>query len=445
MKNVLPAVTIITIFLVNVVLEEYPALPARVLYVPDLVLGGIAIAVIPRLVATGRVFAVPLKYMLVFFAFCYVAVAAAILNDVSGQTTFAGIRSYFKYVPLFLMPFAYDYSVRDLKKHFVFFLVLAFLQIPTSLRQRFIVHAGEISGDDVTGTTGESGTLTFFLIAIITMLVALLLGKRISAARALCLSGLFFVPTIINETKVTPILLLVGISSVIYSQRSQIKVSQLVPFAGAAVLMGAIFAGAYGVLYGERSGGYSEVMTQDSVPILGAGGLTGSRIDVGAFKTKQRKDIVGLPPSVFEQGQHGKWVGRFDSIKMPFQAWFPNDMIHLALGLGIGNVTSTFGGGTEYLFIKLQLGGTFTTLTQLIWECGIIGAALFVSFIVLVLRDALSVSSASRWHDFAAGWVGVCVIVLVACIYASLFLVPTILAPFMFYSGLLVSKTRNPA
>lgn len=444
MKNVLPAVTIIAIFLVNVVTEEYPALAARALYVPDLVLGGVALVVIPRLIATQGAFKIPLKYMIVFFSFCYVAVAAAILNDVSGATTFGGIRSYFKYVPLFLMPFAYDYSVRDLNKHFVFFLVLAFLQIPTSLRQRFIVHAAERSGDVVTGTTDSSGTLTFFLIAIITMLIALLLGKRISAARALCLSGLFFVPTIINETKVTPILLLVGISSVVYSQRGQIKVSQLVPLVGAAVLMGAMFAGAYSALYaiGARSGGYSEVMTQESVPILGVGGLTGTRVDLNAFKAKQRKDIVGLPPTLIEEGT---WVGRFDSLGMPFQAWFPNDMVHLALGLGIGNITSTFGGESEYLFIKLLLGGAHTTLTQLIWECGIIGAALFVSFIVLVLRDALSVSSASRWHDFAAGWAGVCVIFLVDCFYVSVFLVPTILAPFVFYSGLLVSKARNPA
>src|SRR5262249_42551438 len=146
---------------------------------------------------------------------------------------------------------------------FIVILVLAFLQIPTSFRQRFFEYAHLETGDIVTGTFAEggSGTLSIFLVSMITVVIALYLGKKISPVPTLTLSVLLLLPTTINETKATPIFLLIAGSGLAYAKRRQINTKQLAVVALATVLMGTLFVWMYDQLYAYQGEGYVELMT----------------------------------------------------------------------------------------------------------------------------------------------------------------------------------------
>ena len=225
MKNLLPASALIAKFVIDLLKLEIPSLPARIMYLPDVIVVVVMLIVTVRLVATQRLFAVPLKYMMVFMGFCYVVVSAAAMNDVSPQVSFAGARNYFKYLPLFLIPFAYHFSAEDIRKQFVVVVGLALIQIPVTVRQRFFQFKASdfASGDVITGTLGGSGLLSIFLVCTIIMIIAYYLGKRISLGRTIVLCLILLVPTTINETKVTPILLALGTLGLVFASTVSIN------------------------------------------------------------------------------------------------------------------------------------------------------------------------------------------------------------------------------
>ena len=212
MKSLLPLSVFVSTFLISFAIQRVPGIPKQFVYFPDLVIGCVASFVVVRLIATKRLGRIPLRYVLLFSAFCYVVISGALVNHLSPEVLFAGLRTYFKYVPLFLLPFAYDYSDRDIKYQFVALLCLGLLQIPVSFYQRFIQYRDSHRVDVITGTLagGGSGTLSIVLVSMVTAIIALYLGKRISVRWAFGLGLLLLLPTTINETKVTPILLLIG-------------------------------------------------------------------------------------------------------------------------------------------------------------------------------------------------------------------------------------------
>jgi hypothetical protein len=439
MKHILPIAAFVPLFTVYYLLNEYPTLPPRILYVPDLVAGAVGAIVLVRLVATQRIFAVPLKYLIAFLGFCYVVVSAAVLNDVSAAVTFAGVRNYFKYVPLFLLPFAYVYSPNDVRKQLMVVLLVALVQIPLSFFQKFVEYSWENTGDVVNGTMGAggSGRLSIFLVATITMVVAQFLGKRISFGWTLVLGLLLLLPTTINETKITPIILLLGLGGLLYAKRRQISAKQMVLIGASALVMLSIFVGVYNVVY-KSDEGYMGRVTSNPAQL----GLSGARANLDSLRSalsRQRETmIVGRPSSLFEDQS---WVGRFDGMTMPLQAFLPNDLVHFCLGLGIGNTTSTFGGRAAYTFLG-TLGSAETTVTQLMWECGALGTLLFLSFIALVLKDALALSTDIEWCEVASGWTGVTLLTLCICFYLNLFQAPALFALFTYWSGL-IAATRS--
>jgi hypothetical protein len=268
------------------------------------------------------------------------------------------------------------------------------------------------------------------------MLFAQLLGRRLSLGLTLLLGLLLLLPTTINETKITPIILFIGSCGLVYASRRQINTKQLLLLGAFAVATSLIFVGVYNTMYKTSAQDQDFVQKVTSSPANI--GLSGARAQLDAVRSKlsrQRSVVVGRAPS-FIEGE--SWVGRFDSVRMPFDVFLPNDVMHLLFGVGIGNATSTFGNGGEYLFLD-KLGSTQTTVTQLIWESGVLGALFFLSFVVFVLKDALSLSSNAEWRDVATGWAGVTLITLLVCFYLSLFWAPALLALFTFFSGLVAA------
>ncbi len=170
--------------------------------------------------------------------------------------------------------------------------------------------------------------------------------------------------------------------------------------------------------------------------LFGSYNLRGTRAK--SFRAiEKRNDLVASPLHLTADGTV---VRRFDSLRMPFDAFLPTDVVRFCVGLGVGNVLSTFGDGGAYGYLDDQMGVSKTTISQLMWECGALGATFFALFLILVLVDSLSLATKTHWSSLGAGWAGVCAIAIVVLFYMSLFNQPITLTLFAFFSGLVVGK-----
>ena len=442
MKLLLPSSVIFAISLITILKEQMPGLPARVQYVPDLVVAFVGSIVVARIVLLGRIGLLPLRYWLVFVGFLYVVVCGSILNHLSADVAVAGIRYYFKYVPLFLLPFAFDYSEKDIKRLFGVVTVLALVQVPVAFHQRFFEFATELSGDNVRGTTGSSGGLAVLGVALVLVVFALYLDSRISSIRAGTLGMLFLAPASLAEVKVVPIFFFFGVLAVLLSRRSRLGTSRIIGGAcGAALLIGS-FVLVYNALYAEaRHGDYIELVASKDRALSH---YMYKGMDALPFRTmSERKDLVAKP---IRFRTDPRQVGRFDSLWLPFSALLPSEAMKLLVGVGIGNTFSTFGDGAQFLFVRDELGGGMTTVTQLIWETGIFGALFFVMTIALVGIDSLKVSVDKGFiGTVGAAWVGVITVVGVELIYHSMFGIPILASLFFLFSGIVTASRRAVA
>ena len=420
MKFLLPASVFLSVFFVHFMMDTFPSLPDRFQYMPDLAIAGVAAIVVARLVATRRFSRLPMRYWLAFLCFLYVIVAGLILNEVSPGVVFGGVRFYFKYVPLFLLPFAFDYSQADSKRLFVLVGALALIQIPLALHQRFFEYSDTISGDVITGSLGSSTSLSLFAIGMIIFVVALFLDTRVNLKAAIVLGLLFILPAAINETKVTPIALGIGAVAVLFARRHAISSRQLVLVSLAGSVLLGVFILAYDRLYRTPGGeSYLEFMS-DKKAVFDNYMLRGVKAKPFAIAPEDR-GIVGKPVLT----DKATWIGRFDAVGMPFTVLGTRDGTRLLLGLGIGNVSSNFGDGGRYIDLKFKLGAMGSTLTQLLWETGLVGTFLAVVLLCMVAWDSLSLSVRDTpYATLGAAWFGVAAILLATLMYTNLILLP---------------------
>ena len=428
MKNVLP----ISLF---IVLLSLKLLPGVFRWVPDILIGVIAVIVISR-VTINRSMKIPVVYLFVFSLFLLVVISGVILNQVSPDVIFAGVRTYFKYIPVFLLGMVYDYTKDDLKKQFIVLIVIGLLQVPLVFWQRFVQYRYTYSGDAITGSLNSSNSLSIMMIALVFMLIALFLQKHITFKTTFVLSFLLFLPTTLNETKVTPIFFVVGMVSLIFILRKNLSTKQIGIVMSGGFLFLIIFVSFYDKLY-QRDVGYIDLLS-DKERMIDNYNLKGYEADANAVFDRD-KIIVGeikLP----ERSE----LGRLDSILIPLNVLTDKGIPQLMFGLGIGNVISEFGKGGQYDYIKKPLFAGSTTITQLLWETGLLGACLFSIFVFLIGLDSLYLSKQTDiWGALAAGWFSITTIILFSLPYNTIFHINEIAILFFYYSGIVVFRNAQ--
>ncbi len=440
MKIWLPGCIFLAQSMFNLLKDEFPTLPGRAQYVPDIVTAAIGAIVIARIVLLGRMRSFPVSYWLVFFGFVYIVVCGSVLNKLSPDVAFAGIRFYFRYVPIFLLPFAFDYSERDIKRLFAVVMVLAFVQIPLALRQRFFSHVDLLSGDVVRGTTSSSGGLAVLGVTLVLVVLAYFLDGRMTSRRAALLSLSFLAPPSLAEVKIVPIFLTIGGLAVLFSRRNSLSMLRIVGVASGGVILLTLFILVYDSLYAKPGGdSYIDRMTSED-RVLDKYLLKG--IDALPFNDViENKDLVAKPIRYKTQDRR---VGRFDSIRMPFSSLLPSEGMKLALGVGIGNTFSTFGDGARYLFVRDALGGGMTSITQLLWETGVLGTLFFVLTITMIGIDSFRLSRGEGFMGtFGAAWFGVTAVVGVELVYHSIIGLPVLASLYFLFSGIVVSNRHT--
>ena len=422
---------------------NYPV-PRAMNYMADALIAVSAVFVILRIIVNGRWATLPGRYWFVFLGFVYVCVSGAVLNGVSGDTVFAGVRSYFRYIPIFLLPFAYKYEAKDIRLLFWFFLAILLIQLPVTLYQKFVMFAHYYSGDFISGTFRKTSAVAIFVSMAICGVVALFIDKRISVGTALLLALLFLVPAGMSETKVTPILLMLGVGVIFLVRRKQISFRQLAPIAAGGVLLVGMFAGMYHFLYlKEGNSSYFDLMADTDRMLTGYNFRGVEALPIEIPIRKRSNMIAKQEPKLSEEVPT---IGRFDSITMPFHALFPHEMTYLALGLGMANMESTFGSGGDYRILVTELDGSATTLSMMLWEVGLFGTLFFVGFIIVSLRDSVRESRQDTWAgSVALMHASSTSIMLLALVYINSFHLPEVLLPFFFFSGMVAANIRKEA
>ncbi len=169
-----------------------------------------------------------------------------IINSLDPGALVVGLRPYLKWIPMFLLPAAIRLSPGSFRNQMTFVLLMAMIQFPVSFYQRFIKFVGFNSGDVVTGTLGDSasGALSIFLLSCIAVITAKYAKQQLRLRTYLLLFFVLLLPTTINETKVTFLLLpIMLIVPYLIAAWQRINMTQLIGvFAfGSAVIASVVF------------------------------------------------------------------------------------------------------------------------------------------------------------------------------------------------------------
>ncbi len=373
-------------------------------WVPE-VISIFLVAYIIYLFGVKKVSYVPFKYYCLFFVFIVHIFLGIIVNDMELGPVFAGLRQYFRFIPFFFLSAVVSFNNLEIKNLMIFFLLLGLIQVPVAFWQRFIAFAGEASGDPVGGTLGAStsGTLSLFLLVILTFLLAFYLKKLISKERFIVFSILIFIPTVLNETKITLLILpFAFLIPIIFMQKergNKLKAIFALTLLSTMIL---VFSYSYNQLF---SSSIEQFYTQEDVA------LDYSEARLGPVKTA------------------------FDKI-------LSSDLENTLFGYGAGNVshayTAELQGEMFSKFSKYDPGAV--SFTKLLWETGFIGIINIFLILICLFYDSLKKCRKKNIEGaLALGMISYIVIFSLSFFYTRTIDVNIFVFTFFFFSGVVVN------
>ena len=364
----------------------------------------------------------PPRYVWLLVALFLVCLIGLVAEAVSPGPLVSGLRNFFKFFPLLLLPAVYDFSDKQLKVLLGTFLSMAALQVPVAYFQRFVQFSDRMhTGDPITGTVTVSSSLTMTLCLAIALVITLYVHRKIALSLTLVLFCYLAAPTVINETKATMLLLPVAILGPFFLARGvEEKWRKAVPILGICFFGLVVFAVIYNTMIEARWGG--RAVTDF---------FTGAGYEDYLYRGSQQGDFVYS-------------IGRLDSMILPVKV-FADNWMQLFFGLGIGNVSPSPLAGMEGAYVELgkELGFGMTAIGNLIWETGLIGLVLYLLLFVLIWRDSrrcakLDHDSDSSWY---CTWWSTCIVIFVfGLAYKSVLQFNEVGYMVFFWSGVIVAR-----
>lgn len=416
--QVLVIALLIQILVVEYLIESRGLISHYAILVPELLSGIAMLVVLVRLMGGARI-AFDWRYGIFLLALLFTIVFGYVVQDVPDGAMLAGTRSYLKFLPFFLLPAVHRFTPRQLHVQLMLLLVIALAETPLALYQRFVEFADAMhTGDVVRGTATSESALSMFMVAMIAGVVTFYLRGRLKLAALVVLAAWLFVPTTINETKATVLLLPVALLVPVILMRHRARLlPKLAPILGIGLLAGTAFVISYNILvqHGEYGGPLGEFFASGDVRYY---------LYTGAANTDQ------------------EYVGRFDSIEIALE-YTSQDPLKLAFGYGAGNVSGSFlpefaGRYSDY-FLRLGVGQT--QITTFLWEVGVAGLLAHLFFFYLVTRDAIALA---RSQDAAAHlgqlWTVAMLIATFGLVYKSVFSMNDFGYLFWYFSGVVASR-----
>ena len=370
----------------------------------------------------------PARYVWFFVTFILVCMIGAVAEAVDPGPLITGLRNYFKFLPLFLLPAVYKFSEKQLNTVLGVFLLMAALQVPLAFFQRFVQFSHSMhTGDPITGTVTVSSSLTMVLCVAIALVMTLYVHRKIALAPALVLFCFLAAPTTINETKATALLLPIAVLGPFLVARDvQKKWRKAVPVLGICIFGLVVFASVYNTLIEARWGGT---------------GITdffsGSGVEAYLYRGSREGDLI-------------QSIGRLDSMILPIN-FMSDQWMRLLFGLGIGNVSPSPLSGLEGAYFEKgrELGYGMTAIGNLIWETGLIGLVLYLLLFVLIWRDTRRCAVLDEESGWYCTWWSICVVIFVfGFAYKSVLQLNELGYMVYFWSGVVVSRywrLRHPS
>ena len=407
-----------SILVVEYLVERRQVLHPYFVLMPEALSGIVMLVVLLRLMNGAR-FYFDWRYGVFLIALLFTLAFGYIVQDVQAGPMLAGVRSYLKFLPFFLLPAVHRFTPRQMQVQLTLLLVLALVQPPLALYQRFIEFGQSMhTGDPVRGTLTTSSVMSLFMVAAIAGVVVLYLRGRMGLGKMLVLAAWLFAATLINETKATVLLLPVALLMPVLLMPGKARVvRRLLPLIAIGALATTAFVGAYN---------YFAQYRKYPAPIgeFFSGETLRHYVYTGAANTDQ------------------PYIGRFDSIEIALEHT-STDPLKLAFGYGAGNVSESFlpqfnGSFSDY-YVRFGIGQT--QITQFLWEIGLVGTLAYLFLYYAVLRDSLVLA---RSKDPAAPigqfWAVVVVIMTAGLLYKSLLAMNDSGYLFWYLSGLVASR-----
>jgi hypothetical protein len=355
------------------------------------------------------------------------------LQDVPTGAMVAGVRNYLKFLPFLLLPAVYPFTMKQLRTQLIVFYGCLVLQTPLAVYQRFVEFSDRMgTGDPVRGTATTSSALSMLLLCGIGGVVTMYLRGKLKLSHTLFLMLWLFVPTTLNETKATILLLPITlILPALAMPRGLGAARKLVPIIAMGAVAGLMYVVVYNALLQYREQGAS------------IGDIAGNKTFI------ERYLYTGA-------AEHEvKYLGRFDSIELAIDH-IVDDPVKLVFGYGAGNVSTSSLEQFEGRFVSYydRYGVGMTELTTLLWETGLMGVAMYLLLHWFFFRDAWRLArSDDSLAAFGQAWLAVVTIMTFALIYKATFPMNEISYPFWYFGGIVMSRslalagerTRRPA
>lgn len=364
------------------------------------------------------------KYWMAFGMAVFIIVCGILSNSVGAGPIFAGMRSYLRAIPMFLIPAVFSFSDQQIKTQLKVMLAIGLLQVPIACYQRYVIWAaGRFSGDDVRGTATDSGILSIILICMALVLVGCFMRKQISRTRFFTLFFLLLLPTMINETKATALLLPIGLLTTIVAgspSGQRMKV-----FAFGVVLLG-LFGAILVPVYDAMAANNPYKNEQHLLDFF-----TNEQEINKYIETKGGADLGT---------KHA--VRRGDAIRIPVE-YLSRDPVRLAFGLGMGNAShSNLGAQFQGTYYDLFQFFTVLSISTFLLELGVFGTVLVFVLYALVFFDAIAVAKRDPGLSgtLAIGWIGTVAVIAAATFYTSIHMYAILSFFFWYFAGMVAAR-----
>src|SRR5262245_7462501 len=417
--NVLILFTFLSVTAVDY-MTQIGLLPKYAKLLPD-AMSAVAMLVVLFYGARNRFGLVRPAYWFVFCAMGATILCGVVANSVDAGPLISGMRRYLKAIPFFFLPIVYAFTDKQIRTQLVFLAALCMPQIPISFSQRSkTIYEGGFTGDATTGMFSTSGFLSIFLVSAACVLTGMLLRRRIRLTWFLPLFVLILIPTMINETKATVILLPIGLLfTFLAASRGEERFKNFILATALLVMFGATFIPVYDY-YISRKGGPT----------------------IGEFYTNPEKFEKYMSKDSSAGTRDIKEVGRVDALVTPLRE-LAHDPAKLAMGLGVGNASNSPLGirfaGAYYERYKPFLK---SAASNFLLEIGVLGLLLVMVTSYLVYRDARVVADTDDGiaGALAAGWAGVAAVIAVSLFYKNITTSEAITYIFWFFSGTVAAQ-----
>jgi hypothetical protein len=413
----------IIVVLVGDFIKVQLALPRYFVLMPEVVSVVAAVIVIVRL-PLDRFRSIDPRIFFILILLLLELLAGAIANTLEPGVVISGVRAYLKMMPFFLLPLLVKFDDEALKKQMFLITSILLLQLPLAWQQRVATFAGGsgLTGDLTFGTLMLSGNLSITVWCAAAVCLALKLRHQMNLTNMLALFVLTLPCSMINETKVTVVLMpLALLTPMILSGDGSAMQMAKRTFVGLVLLavVGTVFVKIYDYFIVDRWGyGLVEFFTRE-----------------GRLEGYMEKDsqIGGTAE-----------VGRIDSMTLPFKA-AKGDPVLTMLGYGMGNVSqSALGQGFtgEYFIRYGQLVGP--NVSRVIWELGILGLIFVFVLLYLIFKETMAARRAEGFTGaFAVGWTAVVIIMSATMFYANTMESVALSYLFWFYSGVVCAAAMR--